>query len=586
MIPFAVTVITDNPLSSSNNNISMSWGYTSSLNYDNFILTGSVYGAPISGTISEFLQIPYAQSKKIKWISIPTNGPGPAKPLFSLSSTLGFYNKLTDLSLYRLQNSNFTCNSNQNLNNFSIIDCYNIEQVNLSKNPTLNSIYVKNCTKLKNYITTSVAGNYSTFYTYYYVGSVSQSYLSGSCNTSSIFVSGSSQFTSTNYNGYVSGTYNNGIEITSSLVNYNGPITGTVSGNISGPFDGIFLFTSGSLNKFTGSLNGYLNGTHYKYVPAVNTNACTDLQYLSIDGSSNIYKIDVSDNLNLNTLLLNNCLYLKNLIGLENLLNLSNLKIKNSSYIEWGSLNTNNLSSLTDLTIQNTNITNFNMSNMLQLTNVTMSSNDYLVQLTSSSEYLNLKTLNLSDSILNSGSINNLYTNLSSSMKNNFVERQSGYLSLRGDCATTSNSINGRNFLRSASLWNVNHTVLNQDDQRQCFINLSGSYFSNWNTVKTTLSSNVNSNLGIYSKTLTDDEKTAVVTVINTLKNTGNTSDANFSVELHYVKVNGIIYDVAIESTCNAVTGPPPTLNYYEIYVVYPTIGNYWGRGINNLYYH
>ena len=69
MIPFASTTVLENPLSSSNNNITMSWNYSSSLSYENFLLTGSLYGAPISGTISHFLKIPYRQSKDIKWIS-------------------------------------------------------------------------------------------------------------------------------------------------------------------------------------------------------------------------------------------------------------------------------------------------------------------------------------------------------------------------------------------------------------------------------------------------------------------------------------------------------------------------------------
>ncbi len=66
------------------------------------------------------------------------------------------------------------------------------------------------------------SGSYSTFDVLNYTGSVSGSYISVAAESSNIYVSGSSQFTSTNYNGYVSGTYGAGIPITSSLTNYNG----------------------------------------------------------------------------------------------------------------------------------------------------------------------------------------------------------------------------------------------------------------------------------------------------------------------------------------------------------------------------
>ena len=51
------------------------------------------------------------------------------------------------------------------------------------------------------YTSASLSGSYSTFDVLNYIGSVSGSYISGAAGSSNIYVSGSSQFTSTNYNG-------------------------------------------------------------------------------------------------------------------------------------------------------------------------------------------------------------------------------------------------------------------------------------------------------------------------------------------------------------------------------------------------
>ena len=72
------------------------------------------------------------------------------------------------------------------------------------------------------YSSASLSGSYLTFDVLNYSGSISGSYISGAAESVNIYVSGSSQFISTNYNGYVSGTYGAGIPITSSLTNYNG----------------------------------------------------------------------------------------------------------------------------------------------------------------------------------------------------------------------------------------------------------------------------------------------------------------------------------------------------------------------------
>ncbi len=117
------------------------------------------------------------------------------------------------------------------------------------------------------YESSSLSGSYTTFDVINYIGGISSSYLSGSCFSANLYISGSSQFTSTNYNGYVSGTYGAGIQITSSLTNYNGPVTGSVSGSIVGSFTGSIYSASGSLTSYNGCINGLLLGTQSVYSP-------------------------------------------------------------------------------------------------------------------------------------------------------------------------------------------------------------------------------------------------------------------------------------------------------------------------------
>tara|TARA_B110000503_G_C7136819_1_gene409177 strand:- start:275 stop:1900 length:1626 start_codon:yes stop_codon:yes gene_type:complete len=117
------------------------------------------------------------------------------------------------------------------------------------------------------YSSASLSGSYSTFDIVNYSGGISGSYISGDAESVNIYVSGSSQFRSTNYNGYVSGTYGAGIPITSSLTNYNGVVTGSISGSIVGSFTGSIFFASGSLTNFDGCINGTLQGTQSVYNP-------------------------------------------------------------------------------------------------------------------------------------------------------------------------------------------------------------------------------------------------------------------------------------------------------------------------------
>lgn len=130
------------------------------------------------------------------------------------------------------------------------------------------------------YVSSSLSGSYSTFDTLNYLGSVSASYLSGAAESVNIYVSGSSQFTSTNYNGYVSGTYGAGVPITSSLTNYNGSVTGSVSGSIVGLFTGSILTASGSIINYDGCINGLLLGTQSVYSP--NTTFTNDPEFSRI----------------------------------------------------------------------------------------------------------------------------------------------------------------------------------------------------------------------------------------------------------------------------------------------------------------
>jgi hypothetical protein len=461
MIPFATTTVLENPLSSSNNNISMSWSYNSSLDYSNFLLTGSLYGAPISGTISQFLNIPYRQSKDIKWISFPSILPSP-NPLFTLSPNLGFYNKLTDLSLDKLENSKFSCTSNVYLTNLTVRYCDNLKQIDLSNNPSLNSCIIVECDKLNNYITTSISGNYDLFNTEKYIGSVSQSYLSGSCITSSIYVSGSSKFNSNKYSGYVSGTYGSNIPITSNLTNYNGPITGSISGSISGSFTGSFLFSSGSLIDFTGSLNGNLNGNQYTYTPAINLNKCPNLYYFFADYCENVSKIDVSNNTNLRIFYTWICSSLTDIIGIDKIIDLYSFEIYQSMKINWSLINfsISPFTTLDQLWIRKTNIQSLDISNMIYLNYIFMSENFSLTEVSSSAGYYNLNYIDFAGAHLSLNSVNSLYTNLSSSMKynSNYGARLNGYLNLNGSpLPTTQAAIDAKSFIWNTMSWSLAH---------------------------------------------------------------------------------------------------------------------------------
>jgi len=465
MIPFAATTVTENPLSSSNNTISMSWGYTSSIDYSSFLLTGSLYGAPISGTISEFLNTPYSQSKNIKWISFPSIAPGGDPPLFTLSPNLGFYNKLTDLSLHKLENSTFSCISNAYLTRLSLKSCDGIKQLDLSKNPSLLSIFILHGETLNNYITTSLSGNYSLFNTEQYRGVVSQSYLSGSCITSSIYVSGSSIFNSNKYSGYVSGTYGAGIPITSNLTNYNGPITGSISGSISGSFTGLFLFSSGSLINFTGSLDGNLIGNQYTYTPAINLNNCPALDHIALYYCDNIKKIDLSNNISVGSFSAVGCTYLTDIIGLDKLTVLISIQIIECYYINWSLIDFSKLNELLllggpyTMGIQYTNIQTIDISSLTKLFSINMSNNTSLTEITSSADFLYLDYLKFESSSLSLNSVNSLYTNLSSSMKNNFSTRINGMLNLnKSPLPTTSAAINAKSYLQNTMGWTIYHT--------------------------------------------------------------------------------------------------------------------------------
>jgi len=151
------------------------------------------------------------------------------------------------------------------------------------------------------YVSSSLSGSYTTFNVINYIGGISSSYLSGSSNSANLYISGSSQFTSTNYNGYVSGTYGAGIQITSSLTNYNGSVTGSVSGSIIGSFTGSIYSASGSLTNYNGCINGLLLGTQSVYSPTTTFTNDPEfsrilIQFDLISISSSLLSGDINNN--------------------------------------------------------------------------------------------------------------------------------------------------------------------------------------------------------------------------------------------------------------------------------------------------
>ena len=91
--------------------------------------------------------------------------------------------------------------------------------------------------------------------------------VSGKDNHSRLYVSGSSYFSASMFNGGLSGSYNGGAIARTNFSDGSGHFSGSVTGSVTGSFTGSFCYVSGTLYKFNGSLNGQLSGTADVYQP-------------------------------------------------------------------------------------------------------------------------------------------------------------------------------------------------------------------------------------------------------------------------------------------------------------------------------
>ena len=91
--------------------------------------------------------------------------------------------------------------------------------------------------------------------------------VTGRDSYASIYVSGSSYFSSSRFNGGLSGSYNGATVAYTNFSDANGHFSGSVTGSITGSFTGSFCYASGTLYKFNGSLHGQLSGTADVYQP-------------------------------------------------------------------------------------------------------------------------------------------------------------------------------------------------------------------------------------------------------------------------------------------------------------------------------
>lgn len=118
---------------------------------------------------------------------------------------------------------------------------------------------------LNSYITLPFVGYYSQSFLNY-TGSIVGD-VSGKDNDSLLYLSGSSNFTSSRFNGGLSGSYNGGPIALTNFSDASGYFSGFVTGSITGSFTGSFCYASGTLHKFNGSLNGLVSGSADIYQP-------------------------------------------------------------------------------------------------------------------------------------------------------------------------------------------------------------------------------------------------------------------------------------------------------------------------------
>ncbi len=93
--------------------------------------------------------------------------------------------------------------------------------------------------------------------------------MSGKDTPHQIYISASSYFSASSYDGIYSGSYNGGPYTETNYSAANGHFSGSTTDGrlLRGSFTGSFCYASGTLYKFNGSLNGQLNGTADVYQP-------------------------------------------------------------------------------------------------------------------------------------------------------------------------------------------------------------------------------------------------------------------------------------------------------------------------------
>lgn len=145
----------------------------------------------------------------------------------------------------------------------------------LKKNFGLDELLeIKANTQLRRVTTYNASSSISTLYhiptdTRFFTGSV-DGYVSGSDGYSYLLISGSANVVVSGYfNGQFTGSYDGGATLTGSYSNQSGHYSGSISGSISGSWSGCIHDVSGSLDRFSGLIQGTLYGTQSIYSPSI-----------------------------------------------------------------------------------------------------------------------------------------------------------------------------------------------------------------------------------------------------------------------------------------------------------------------------
>jgi len=155
--------------------------------------------------------------------------------------------------IYPIQNSYITNEGGYENSNFSLDSILEVKSLNQTQETVVYYI----TESISQSVNNPCGGIYG--YTGYLEGN-----LSGNILYSEVFVSGSANLNTSNYNGYFT---------SSQLVAYSGSLSGSVSGSISGSFSGSVEYISGNVYQFTGSLVGNLIGIQSIYQPYTIVNA-------------------------------------------------------------------------------------------------------------------------------------------------------------------------------------------------------------------------------------------------------------------------------------------------------------------------